>query len=89
MITNSTPLLGLTNIGPTIARRLSEININTVGDLQSIGPAEAYNRLRAHNPDTTLSVCYYLYSLQGALDGMHWDALPAAVKKRLRAEANV
>lgn len=88
MMTDSTPLLGLTNIGPTIARRLSEININTAGDLRSIGPVEVYNRLRARNPGTTLSVCYYLYSLQGALDGMHWDALPAVVKERLRAEAN-
>ncbi len=89
MMTDSTPLLGLTNIGPAIARRLAEVNINTVGDLQSIGPAEAYNRLRAHNPGTTLSLCYYLYSLQGALDGVHWDALPAKVKDQLRAEAKV
>lgn len=84
-----TPLLGLKNIGPTIAARLAGVGVNTVGDLRSIGPAAAYRRMKAANPTTVLPVCYNLYSLQGALLGVHWDALPAATKRRLRQQAGV
>jgi len=84
-----TSLLGLRNIGPTIAARLAEVGIKTVGDLRSIGPARAYRRMKAANPGTVLPVCYNLYSLQGALQGVHWDALPAATKRELRQQAGV
>jgi len=77
------PLLGLKNIGPTIAARLQAVGVETVGDLRAAGPAEVYKRVRAAHPGTTIPVCYYLYSLQGALDGEHWDALSPAVKERL------
>ena len=73
---DDTPLLGLKNIGPTIVARLKAVGITTVGKLRAVDPAEAYRRVKAANPETTVSVCYYLYSLHGALDGIHWDALP-------------
>lgn len=72
---DDTPLLGLKNIGRTIAARLKAVGVETVGDLRAIGPAKAYKRVKAENPEMTVPVCYYLYSLQGALDGLHWDAL--------------
>ncbi len=83
------PLYGLTNIGSTIGARLAAAGVNTVGDLKAIGPAAAYRRLRRRYPARTIPVCYYLYALQGALDGVHWDALSPAVKKRLREQAGV
>ncbi|MCI0402181.1 MAG: TfoX/Sxy family protein [Acidobacteria bacterium] len=86
---DDTPLLGLKNIGPTIAARLEAVGIKTVADLRSIGPAKAYTRVKAVHSGTTIPVCYYLYSLQGALDGVHWDALPPTVKKKLLKEAGV
>ncbi len=41
---------------------------------------------RTH-PNQTIPVCYYLYSLQGALTGHHWNDLPERVKEDLRKEA--
>jgi DNA transformation protein and related proteins len=78
-----TPLRGLVNIGPAIADRLEQAGAVTAGDLRSIGVAEVYRRLAAARAGKTVPVCYYLYSLQGALDGVHWNDLPAATKRRL------
>ena len=84
----ATLLNGLTNIGPTIAARLEAVGVKTVGDLRCIGPAATFNLVKENNPGKTIPVCYYLYSLQGALDAIHWDALPAKTKERLLRQAN-
>jgi len=86
---DNTPLSGMRNIGPTIAARLKAVGIETVGDLRASGAAEAYKRIKAAHPDLTVPVCYYLYSLQGALDDVHWDALPPVVKEDLLKDAGV
>lgn len=86
---DDTPLLGLKNIGPTIAARFAAVGIKTVGEVRAIGPAEAYRRVQARHPEMTMPVCYYLYSLQGALQGVHWDALSPATKMKLRKDAGV
>jgi DNA transformation protein and related proteins len=62
MMRSDTLLLGLKNIGPTIAARYAAAGIRTVGDLRAIGPAEAHRRVKARYPGITLPVCYYLYS---------------------------
>ncbi|MCI0537047.1 MAG: TfoX/Sxy family protein [Verrucomicrobiales bacterium] len=74
----------LKNIGPTIARRLREIGIHTKADLEAIGPVAAYRRICEKRPGKTIPACYYLYSLEGALRGVHWDAISATVKQSLR-----
>ncbi|MGQ0764197.1 MAG: TfoX/Sxy family protein [Gemmatimonadota bacterium] len=79
----SLPVDQLRNVGPTIARRLREIGIQTSGELRSIGAVNAYARIRARNPGKTIPVCYYLYSLEGALRDQHWDALSSKVKQHL------
>lgn len=86
---DKTRLRGLKNIGPTIADRLASVGLKTVGDLKKIGPAKAFNRVKSAYPDVTIPVCYYLYSLQGALVGKHWNDLSSATKKRLLEEADV
>lgn len=88
MSSADTLLRGLTNIGPTIAARLDAVGIKTVGNLRRLGPAAVYNLVKANNPDRTIPVCYYLYSLQGALDGVHWDALPKKTKQKLLRQVN-
>ncbi|MGH8237932.1 MAG: TfoX/Sxy family DNA transformation protein [Steroidobacteraceae bacterium] len=86
---DDTALLGRKNIGPTIAARLAAVGIETVGELRAIGPAGAYKLLKASRPRMTLPVCYYLYSLQGALDGVRWDALSPATRMKLRKAAGM
>jgi len=86
---NQEALGRLRNIGPTIERRLREASVHTKEDLEAIGAVEAYRRICAANPGRTIPVCYYLYSLQGALMETHWDALPDQLKADLRKEAGV
>jgi DNA transformation protein and related proteins len=84
MTKRKSELATLKNIGVTIEQRLNEIGVFSRADLAKLGPVEAYQGIKENYPDKTIPVCYYLYSLQGALDGVHWDALPAKVKKELR-----
>ena len=72
-------LAELPNIGPTIESRLNEIGVYIRADLERIGAANAYKRICENYPDQTVPVCYYLYSLQGALMGVHWDRVPENV----------
>ncbi len=88
MSRRSQPVSSLENIGPTVTRRLEQIGIRTRADLARVGPARAYAKIRARNPDRSTPVCYYLYSLDGALRGIHWDALPSSRKAELRRQAD-
>lgn len=73
------------NIGPFSQKRLTEIGVRTMEDLQKIGPVEAYVRIKRYYPeDTTLLL---LYALQGALMGVHWNAVPKGIREKLRTEA--
>ena len=80
------PLNQLQNIGKTVEQCLNEIGVFDEEDLSNVGPVEAYLQIKANYPNRTLPVCYYLYSLQGALDDCHWDRLPAALKQRLKQQ---
>lgn len=82
-------LRDLKNIGPTIADRLESVGLKTLGDLKKIGPAQAFNLVKGAYSDITIPVCYYLYSLQGALVGKHWNDLSTATKERLLGEAGI
>lgn len=85
----NTLLSALPNIGKTVESRLNEIGVFTRTDLQRIGAVKAYQLLCERNSDKHLPVCYYLYSLQGALKDKHWDALSDNEKKRLRIAAGL
>ena len=89
MSKNTEPVDCLPNIGATVARRLHDIGVRTRGDLETIGAVEAYRRICARNPGKTMPVCYYLYSLEGALRGKHWDALGESVKRSLLERAKL
>jgi DNA transformation protein len=83
----SEDLVRLRNIGPTVRKRLNEIGVYRRTDLQRIGAVKAYKRICENYPNQTIPVCYYLYSLQGALLDVHWDELPETLKDELYAEA--
>jgi len=75
-------LAALRNIGPTIELRLNAVGICTCEDLRRTGPAEAFLKMQAQTA-SKLPVCYYLYSLEGALTDRHWDDVVAATKALL------
>ena len=76
----------LKNIGATIEQRLNEIGVFSRADLVKLGPVKSFQRIKENYPDKTIPVCYYLYSLRGALDDVHWNSLPAKVKEELRQQ---
>jgi len=86
MLPNSKPVGQLKNIGPTVARRLLEIGVKTRKDLEAVGPVAAYQHISANYPGKHLPVCYYLYSLEGALRDQHWNDIPERVKTTLQRQ---
>ena len=80
---NNNDLSSMKNIGPTIQKRLQEIGINSKKDLKKIGPVLAYQKIQSQNPEKTIPVCYYLYSLQGALENKYWDDISQNKKQKL------
>jgi DNA transformation protein len=82
----SNSLKGAKNIGATIEKRLNEIGVFSLADLAQITPVTAYQSICRQNPNKTFPVCYYLYSLQGALLDLHWNDLPSDLKAELRKQ---
>jgi len=79
----------LKNIGKTVASRLHELGITNEAELRKLGAAKAYKWLSDQNPDKHLPVCYYLYSLEGAIKDKHWDDFSEKEKTKLRLAAGL
>ncbi len=71
------------NLGSTIIRNLNKIGIYNYRDLKKMGAVKVYKKLTSKYPTTTWSVCYYLYSIEGAIVNKHWDDIGASRKKAL------
>ena len=76
------------NIGATIEKYLNEIGIFTLADLAEVTSVEAFKRIRKNYPEKTIPVCYYLYSLEGALLDLHWNDIPSELKEELKGKIN-
>ena len=85
----SRSLSELKNIGKTVASRLHELGVTSEAELRKLGAANAYKWLSDQNPDKHLPVCYYLYSLEGAIKDKHWDDLSEKEKTKLRFSAGL
>ena len=83
------PVSELRNIGKTVAGRLHELGITCETDLRALGSTKAYRLLARNNPAQRLPVCYYLYSLEGAIQDKHWDDFSEQEKTRLRLAAGL
>jgi len=81
-------LTDLKNIGKTLAEKLNEIEIYTKADLNKVGAAKAYQWLNA-KASKKLPVCYYLYSLEGALQDKDWRDLSESQKQTLKRQAGL
>ena len=83
------PVSELKNIGKTVASRLQELGVTTEIELKKLGAIKAYKRLSEQNPGKKLPVCYYLYSLEGAIQNKHWDDFSEKEKTKLRLAAGL
>ena len=72
------------NIGTTIEKYLNEIGIFTLADLAETTSVEAFMKIRKQYPERTMPICYYLYSLEGALLNLHWNDIPSELKEELK-----
>ncbi len=79
----------LRNIGSTLAKRLEEIGVFDEADLKAMGSATAYRRIQTQYPDANLPLCYYLYSLEGALQNKDWRSFTAQQKADMQSKAGV
>ena len=82
-------VLELKNIGKTVAARLNELGISSEAELKALDSAKAYQWLSENHPGKHLPVCYYLYSLEGAIQDKHWDDFSEHEKTELRLAAGL
>jgi DNA transformation protein len=81
-------LTDLRNIRKKIADLLNEVGILSEGELRKVGAVGAHSMIRDKHPKETLPVCYYLYSLEGALTDKHWNEISEQSKQQLRAQVS-
>ena len=74
------------NIGAAIKECLTEIGVFTLADLEKMTSVEAFKKIFGNYPDKTVPVCYYLYSLEGALLNLHGKDIPSELKEELKAK---
>lgn len=74
----------LPNIGPRTAAWLRQVGLHTPEALAQAGAVGAYVRIRRAGFRAGLNL---LYSLEGALRGVHWQDVPEARRRELVAQA--
>ena len=76
-------LIQLSNIGPTLARKLQGIGIQSLQELKEIGSIEAVLQIGVKDP----SECYnMLYAFEGAIQGIRWYSIPKDERAQLKAD---
>ena len=71
------------NIGPTSAKWLADVGVETVDDLRRVGVVPTYAMIRSRRADVSLNL---LWALEGALRDVDWRELSASIKAELRHE---
>ncbi|MFA0438444.1 hypothetical protein BCU70_13180 [Vibrio sp. 10N.286.49.C2] len=82
-----TRIKDLPNMQYKTERMLRKAGITSIEELRQTGPVDAYRAIcqqQQKHPGATL-----LYSIAGALEGIHWSIIPDTVKKTLSIEAGV
>jgi DNA transformation protein and related proteins len=77
------PIDNLPNLGPTSAAWLRDAGLQTIADLERLGPVAAYKLARQKHPEATLNL---LWALEAGLLGKDARELSDADKNRLRSE---
>ena len=82
----SDKLEDLPNIGEVLASRRRTAGIATPAQLQRLGDAAAFRRIRDELPE---DVCTHTrLALAGAVRGVRWHSLDAELRAKLTAEAH-
>ena len=76
-----TELTSMANIGTEMARKLRAVGINTVEELTAAGSRQAFFQLKSLYPQVCL---VHLYALEGAVEGIAFNALPDEKKRDLK-----
>lgn len=79
------PIETLLNLGPKSSEWLSEIGIHNRGDLEKIGPINAYKALKKIRSEVSLNL---LYAMVGALSDISWKEIPLELKEKLKSKIN-
>ena len=79
------PIDNLRNIGPASAGWLREAGIQTIADLQRLGPATAYRIVKQRHPAVSRNL---LWALTAGLSDCDWRELTAVQKERLLREVD-
>jgi DNA transformation protein and related proteins len=77
----------LPSLGPASARWLTGAGITTVEELRRVGAVAAFHRVQLREGHA--ATANLLYALYAAIEGVHWTAVTAARKARLRREAGL
>lgn len=75
-------LQSLPNVGKELERQLGEAGIETIDQLRQAGSREAWLRILAMDSSACLM---RLSALEGAIRGVRWHNLDAAVKRELQS----
>jgi hypothetical protein len=76
------PIELLRNVGPTSAAWLRAVGVQTVADLERLGPGVAYLRVKREFPQASLNL---LWALAAGLADIDWRELPSTERERLLA----
>ncbi len=71
----------LPNMGPVSTMWLREVGIGTLEELESVGLEEGFRRMVMHGFNVNALM---LYGMEGALRGLHWNAIGDKRKADLR-----
>ena len=74
-------LTSMMNIGREMARKLTEVGIDSSEKLVELGAKQAYFQLKAAYPQVCL---VHLYALEGAVEQVEFNLLSTQTKKELK-----
>ncbi|AMB81087.1 MULTISPECIES: TfoX/Sxy family protein [Pseudomonas] len=76
----------LKNLGKTSSQWLHAVGIHNASDLKRLGAANAYRAVKARGFRASKVL---LYAIEGALQDVHWNDIPAERKEALNRQVEL
>ncbi len=80
-MTADLPIESLRNLGPISGQWLREAGINTIAELEHLGPVVAFRLVKQHQPKASLNL---LWAMAAGLKGKDWRKLSEEEKEDLK-----